>query len=73
METINPWIEVIICVLIAGGYFALGLAWNLRKITFWKTEWISLEHDLARCEGREPREIRDFEADEKAHYQLKSS
>ncbi len=48
-------------VLMAAGFFCMGYAWGIRNTLFWRIEWIKLEHDLARKEGRKPREIREFE------------
>lgn len=45
--------------LCAAGLYVCFLI-MLRRALYWKREWIELEHDLARLEGREPRNTREF-------------
>ena len=52
--------EITVCFVlllsVAGTCVATTLYW-LNKITSWRIRWIELEHDLARAQGREPRDI----------------
>lgn len=52
--------------LTAVGYFCLGMLVCLRAVARWRIRWIELEHDLARRENREPRNIDDFLKAEKS-------
>jgi hypothetical protein len=52
---------IVIMSLVALGYFSVGFLWGVRKVKFWRIEWIKLEHDLARAQKRDPRDIDDYE------------
>ena len=49
----------IVMVLVGIGGFCLGAMLQLKKVLFWRIEWIKLEHELARTQGREPRDINE--------------
>jgi hypothetical protein len=57
----SDWEIVLISFAVAGGFFCLGGLWFSRKVLFWRIKWIELEHDLARAQGREPRDISEVE------------
>jgi hypothetical protein len=48
-------------ILVAVGFFCVGFLWGARGVKFWRIKWIRLEHDLAREQGREPRNISEVE------------
>ena len=39
----------------------LGAMFCLRKVGFWRIKWIEMEHDLARLQGRKPRNISEVD------------
>lgn len=47
----------IMIVLVAIGYFCAGIVIRQSRVLYWRIKWIELEHQLARREGREPRNI----------------
>jgi len=51
-------VEIVLAALaLSVGYFCLGYIFGARRILYWQIKWIELEHDSARAEGREPRNI----------------
>ena len=48
-------------VLSSVGFFCLGYLLGNRKVLYWRIKWIETEHDLARVQGRKPRNIADIE------------
>lgn len=61
----NPHIISLLVLGVPLLYFS-WIALRLGKqLAFWRIEWIKLEHDLARNQGREPRNIEVFERDAK--------
>ncbi len=44
-------------LLAAAGGFAVGYMLGFRRELYWRIKWIELEHDCARAEGRQPRNI----------------
>lgn len=47
---------MILATLLVGiGGFVAGWLFAQRKVLFWRSEWIGLEHDLARRDQRRPR------------------
>ena len=57
----NEWEHFLILFLIAVGFFCLGGLCFSRGVQTWRIKWIELEHDLARAEGRKPRNISEVE------------
>lgn len=60
--------EVFYCVLLvltAIGFLCAGIALQQPRVLHWRIEWIKLEHDLARLQGREPRNIDALSAERK--------
>lgn len=50
-------------LLASVGFFCLGVALQQRRVLYWRVKWIEMEHDLARLQGREPRDIKSVEGE----------
>ena len=57
----NHYIPWLVSLLLCVGYCCLGFIIGQRRVQYWRTKWIELEHDCARAEGRKPRNIDDIE------------
>ncbi len=49
--------EAVMVILVAIGFFCAGALWKDNEVIRWRIRWIKMEHDLARLQGREPRNI----------------
>lgn len=50
-------------VITVAGFLCLGLLWKTGEVNRWMKRWIVVEHQLARLEGREPRDINKLTGD----------
>lgn len=57
-------IVFIIIASIIGGY-CIGRLWGLKEVLEWRLRWIELEHESARKEEREPRNIDELFGEKK--------
>lgn len=53
--------HIFITALTAIGFFLMGAALQIQRITYWRIKWIEMEHILARLQNREPRDISSAE------------
>jgi hypothetical protein len=53
----SEWQIALEFIMVFIGGVSVGYLWEYRESAFWRIQWIKMEHDLARLENREPREI----------------
>jgi len=52
------WLISFIFIGTVIGGIGIGYMWAYKETAFWRIQWIRLEHDLARLQKREPRDIK---------------
>jgi hypothetical protein len=48
-------------VMACNGFFCVGYLFGNRNVFYWRIKWIEAEHDMARAQGRKPRNISEME------------
>lgn len=56
----NEWQIALGFIGVFIGGIGVGYLWGYRPILFWRIKWIEMEHDLAKLQKREPRNIEEI-------------
>ena len=56
----NEWQIAFLLIGTFIGGFGVGCLWVCRETGFWRVKWIEMEHDLARLQKREPKNIEEI-------------